>query len=137
MLISRSSEYAIELVLYLINQNSDTFIPLHQIAKDTNLSYHFLGKISQILVKNDLLKTYRGPNGGVTLNRLPSEISLYDVVSAVEGDAFLDQCMLRPQRCSDDSPCQIHPVWANIRTDIQNVFHNVTLDTFTRNDTEL
>lgn len=137
MLITRSSEYALELVLYLIKQNSDTFIPLHQIAKDTNLSYHFLGKISQILVKDNLLKTYRGPNGGVNLNRLPSEITLYDIVSVVEGDAFLDHCMLRPERCPIDSPCQIHSVWVNIRTDIQNVFHNITLDTLTQSDTEL
>lgn len=137
MLITRSSEYALELVLYLIKQNSDTFVPLRQIAKGTNLSYHFLGKISQILVKYNLLKTYRGPNGGVALNRAASEITLYDIVSAVEGDAFLDHCILRPDRCPIDSPCQIHPVWVNIRTDIQNVFHNVTLDTLTQNDIEL
>ena len=134
MLITRSSEYAIEIVLYLINQEPGAFIPLRQIAKDTDLSYHFLGKISQILVKADLLKTYRGPNGGVTLNRLPSAITLFDIVSAIEGVAFLNRCLLGSQKCTNDSPCQLHQIWAEIRTDIQNVFHNVTMDVFTGNE---
>ncbi len=131
MLITRSSEYAIEIILYLVNKESRKFTPLRQIAKDTDLSYHFLGKISQILVKSDLLTTYRGPNGGVALNRPASTITLFDIVNAIEGDIFLNQCIIRPGNCSDVAPCQIHQVWAGIRTDIQNIFHNVTMDAFT------
>ncbi|MFH1852234.1 MAG: Rrf2 family transcriptional regulator [Candidatus Neomarinimicrobiota bacterium] len=130
MLITRSSEYAIELVIYLVNWESDSYAPLHQIAEKTDLSFHFLGKISQILVRHNLLKTYRGPNGGVALARPTNEITLFDIVNAVEGDAFLNQCFLRPNKCAHEKPCPIHQVWAKVREDLRNVFLTVTIDEF-------
>lgn len=130
MLLTRSSEYGLELMLYLLKQETDNFIPLNQISAGTKLSYHFLGKISQILVKAGLLKAYRGPNGGVALNRAPNKITLFDIISAIEGTSFLHQCILRPESCSKDNPCQIHEIWIQISKDIQDVFYNITIDTF-------
>lgn len=131
MLVTRSSEYAIELVLYLVTRPlEDSFAPLNKIAEEISLSFHFLGKIAQILVHAGILKTYRGPNGGVALARQPQDISLFDIVSAIEGDAFLNQCLIRPMRCADDNPCPLHDVWSHIRSDIQDVFLNVSMDSF-------
>ncbi len=130
MFLTRSSEYAVELVLYLVSNKSDSFAPLKIVAEKTGLSYHFLGKISQILVKAGILTTYRGPNGGVALAKPADQITLYMIVSVIEGESFLNQCMLKPEQCSHDSPCALHPVWEKIRSDVQVVFHTVTMDTF-------
>ncbi len=132
MLITRSSEYAIELIIWLVNQDDENFAPLNQIAEKTGLSFHFLGKISQILVKNGILKTYRGPNGGVALARPASEISLYDIVSSIEGDSFLTECLVRPTNClkTKGKLCPMHTAWSTVQTDIHDVFFNFKMDAF-------
>ena len=102
MLVTRSSEYAIELVLYLVKwPDEQTFAPLNRISDETGLSFHFLGKIAQILVHAGILRTYRGPNGGVALNRPLDQISLYDIVSAIEGDAFFIPVVYRTAVATD------------------------------------
>ncbi len=134
MLITRSSEYAIELVIWLVNWKGPSYAPLNQASDETGLSYHFLGKISQILAKNNILKTYRGPNGGVALARAPAEISLKDIVSSIEGDSFLNECLIRPTNCVKGTPCPMHKVWSQVQSDIQMVFRNFTMDAFIESD---
>ena len=128
MILSRSSQYGIELILYLTNNPSDKFIPLNEVAEEKDLSFFFLSKITQSLVQNDILKTYRGPNGGVTLNIPPNELTLYDIVVAIEGNSLFKKCILRPETCNGSNPCPLHPVWGEVRDKIHDVFMNTTMD---------
>ncbi len=128
MILSRSSQYGIELILYLANHPTEKFIPMNEVAKEKELSFFFLSKITQSLVQHDILKTYRGPNGGVTLNIPANELTLYDIVNAIEGNALFNKCILRPETCDETDPCPLHPAWGEVRDKIRDVFMNTTLD---------
>lgn len=130
MILSRSSQYALELVLYLVTHEYDDYIPLSLIAEDLDLSAHFLGKVAQPLIKHGILRSFRGPYGGVTLARDPKDISQYDIIVVIEGKSIFTHCMLRPVTCSDKNACPIHNFDSHLRDTIKQSFKGQTMDRY-------
>lgn len=130
MILSRSSEYGIELVLYLMTHEAPGFASLRTISDETGLSFHYLSKIARMLTRRDILKSYRGPRGGVTLGKPAAEITLFDVVHAIEGDALFEKCILRPGPCQEENPCPIHEKWLPIRDRIRELFMETSIEVF-------
>ena len=134
MILSRSSQYGLELILYLVSHPTEKYIPLNEIARKNNLSFYFLSKITQALVQNGILRTYRGPRGGVILAVSSKELTLFDVINAIDGNALFNKCILRLQTCDESNPCPIHPLCSVLRKDIQNIFMNTTMDKIKEGD---
>lgn len=128
MILSRSSEYGIELVIYLLTHDVPEYASLRTISKETNLSFHYLSKISRMLTRRDILISYRGPRGGVALGRTPDEITLFDIVHAIEGDDLFEKCVLRPGPCRGEDPCSVHEQWLPIRDQIRRLFMETSLE---------
>ncbi len=131
MLLSKTSEYAIRLVLCLSRHPRGDYIPIKIVADQSGISYFQLGKVAQRLIKADILDSYTGPNGGVTLVREPSEIRLYDIVSAIEGPDLFDRCILGLEGCGEANHCPIHSHWKSIKEPIMTLFREKRLDEFT------
>jgi Rrf2 family iron-sulfur cluster assembly transcriptional regulator len=108
MFLSRSCQIAIQAVLHITHQPGVDFVPIKTIARETHLSFHFLGKILQNLMKKGILNSYKGPNGGVCLAKSPDQITLLDIVEAVDGLGFNTQCIIGLPKCGDDEPCAVH-----------------------------
>ncbi|MFQ6674329.1 MAG: RrF2 family transcriptional regulator [Fidelibacterota bacterium] len=130
MLLSKSSEYAIQLILYLVRYPKATFTPIKEIAAHTGISFFQLAKVAQHLIKGGILTSYTGPNGGVALSRAPHQLRLFDIVSAMEGPAVLDGCVLGLDLCRDENPCPVHQYWKEAREVITKMFKERTLDEF-------
>lgn len=56
-----------------------------------------------------------GPGGGYRLNDHPKDVSLYDIIVAVDGDKMFDRCIMGLSKCSDDKPCPIHTMWKKLK----------------------
>jgi Rrf2 family protein len=116
MYFSKSSEYAIQALLYLTAKgDGKTPVHLRAITGDLRIPHHFLSKILQTLSKNEIIVSFRGANGGFILGKRPSEISLMDVVVAMDGKAFLDRCVLGYSKCGSHEPCPAHDDWVPVR----------------------
>jgi Rrf2 family protein len=74
-----------------------------KIAEITGLSKNHISKVLQRLVKNDMLKSVRGPAGGFTLKKLPESISLLDVYESIEGSIEITDCPLAHDICGFDN----------------------------------
>lgn len=111
----------------------DRFVSIHKIAEDLGLSFYFLSKNFQKLVKANLLESHRGPQGGVRLLKKPSEIRLIDIVEVIDGMEFFNNCILGFEECSDQNPCTIHHLWAEKREEIYNMFSSTTLEDAIKN----
>src|SRR5665811_1714417 len=74
-------------------------IGIKKISEDLTLSSPFLGKILQNLVKQKLLVSTKGPNGGFGLGKKPSEITLWDIVTKVDGEEFFTNCLISLEPC--------------------------------------
>lgn len=129
MLISQGCQYAMRAVLHMA-QNEHAPLLSKDIASRLDMPPHFLAKILRDLSKHGLLVSYKGRGGGFRLARPPAEITLAQIVLAVEGEGFVHGCILGLPRCSDESPCLLHHQWSEIRTEILDMLGNRSVQQF-------
>jgi Rrf2 family transcriptional regulator, cysteine metabolism repressor len=85
MKISRTVAYAVQATLQLANSNSDSPVPCSQLAAEGHMPERFLLQILRHLVTHGILNSTRGIDGGYSLERSPRDISLLDVIEAIDG----------------------------------------------------
>lgn len=85
MKLTRASSYAIHAVAYMAQQKLDKPVASHKVAEDRGIPERFLLKVLKPLVSARVLKSIKGPNGGYQLARTPSDISMLEIIEAVEG----------------------------------------------------
>jgi len=85
MKLSRTVAYAVRATLQLAQDQSDAPIPCSKLAAEGNMPERFLLQILRNLVTHGILRSTRGVDGGYALTRSPEEISLLDVIEAIEG----------------------------------------------------
>jgi Rrf2 family protein len=111
MQITRQADYAIRAVRYLSKQGANQRAATSTVAQEMKIPPSFLAKIISQLSIAGLLHTSRGARGGVTLARDPKEISLLDVVEAIDGPILLNECVGDPGKCQFTDDCAMHPIW--------------------------
>ena len=126
MLLS-STVYAIRACIYIAAQKDEEYISISIIAEKLDISFHFLTKILQKLTQNNLMTSYRGPNGGVAFTKPTNKIFLIDIVNAVEPNPIFSNCLLGIPGCGTDEPCPLHDDWGAIRKQLQAKFENTNL----------
>ena len=94
---------------------------IDEIAREMQVPKSFLAKILQKLARASLVKSFRGVKGGFQLARLPAEVSLLDVVEAIEGEVAMNVCAIDKGLCGRSSTCPVHPVWVEIREDFRKI----------------
>jgi Rrf2 family protein len=111
MQITRQADYAIRAVRYLSKLGADKRAATSTVAKEMKIPPSFLAKIVSQLSIAGLLNTSRGARGGVMLARDAKDISLLDVVEAIDGPILLNQCVGHPGECEFADDCAMHPIW--------------------------
>jgi Rrf2 family protein len=127
VVFSKSCEYALQASLYLAKQPKGEYVLLRDISEKLNIPHHFLSKILQTLSRLDIVHSYKGSNGGFQLARSPKEINLIDIVRALDGETFLNDCLLGFPGCRDADPCPVHNQWKRAKDIIVTVLHKKTL----------
>lgn len=85
MKLTRASTYALHAVVYMAGQKKGQPIASHLIARKKGIPERFLLKVLKPLVSARVLSSVKGPNGGYHLARAPGDITLLDVIEAVDG----------------------------------------------------
>jgi len=98
-----------------------------EIARCARVPKPYLAKILQALARRGIVHAKRGVGGGVTLARPPDQISLLDIVEAVEGPNWLGECLLNLRDCSTDQACPTHSFWQRVRGEIIAELRRTTL----------
>ena len=128
MLYSKSAEYAIQAMIYLTENKSDSPTMIHKIASSYGIPSQFLSKIMQSLVKHRLIHATRGRTGGVTLAKSPEKIYLNDIVVCIDGPILENpQCVIGLNLCSDEVPCPLHDQWKPIKEKMRQMLENESL----------
>ncbi len=112
MQITRQADYAVRAMVYLAQQ-LDKPIATGTIAKEKSIPPSFLAKIVSQLSVAGLLSTSRGAHGGVRLAKPAEDISLLDVVEAIDGPILLNDCVGESNVCEFDDDCPLKPVWCD------------------------
>jgi len=127
--LTRGGEYAIRAMTYLARFPDGHVASLHDIGQAQDIPESFLAKILQSLVHGGLAVSQRGAHGGFALARPASEITMRDVIEAVDGPVALNQCVLWPEDCRRSGDCETHKAWAMAQAQLMDVLDTVTLRT--------
>ena len=131
MKISKQEEYGLRCVLQLARVGSGKAVSVTEIARWEGLSADYVTKLLVIFRKAGVVASVRGINGGYTLKREPSQISLGDVLRPLGGFFYpKDMCSEYPgklQECSHLGGCGIRPVWVTLARQIYSTLNRMTL----------
>lgn len=126
--------YGIRAALFLASRERERkYVPIREISDTLDISFHFLTKILQVLTHHKIMTSYRGPNGGVSLARPAREITLMDMIAAIEPGSCLKECILGLPGCGDEKPCPLHAFWGGTRDQIRTMFETTNLESLGRN----
>src|SRR5215510_14151138 len=114
--LTNAADYAIRAMLHMACLPEDGVALRSDIARIQSIPSSFMAKILRSLVKAGLLRSTRGVNGGFALARPATEISLLDIVEAIEGPLGLVDCLEEPCACELADECPAQPVWANVQS---------------------
>ena len=98
-------------MLYIAKYAESQLIPSNTIAEEMQISRIFLSRINSQLVNAGLICTRRGARGGVMLAKPAAEISIYDVVTTIDGPITLIDCIADPESCPLSPDCPYRTFW--------------------------
>ncbi len=117
MLYSKTCEYAIRAAAYMASKEKSQYTSTVEVNRATGIPGPYLAKVFGVLVKKSLLKAKQGPGGGVAFTREPKEISLLDVIAAVETtDLVIKQCVMGLSECNAKHACPMHHEWVELKS---------------------
>lgn len=128
MILSRTSQYAIQALIYIATQPRGEPILNRKVAEYLGVPTAYLAKIMQSLCKGNLLYSYRGRQGGFCLREGGEKTDLMQIVTLIEGTGFTENCVLGLKICSDETACPVHSKWKPIKEKIVAMMHEHTLE---------
>ncbi len=130
MRITSSIEYAARLMATLARAHGGAPLPAERLAAADNVPADYVSQILGKLRRAGLVASHRGSSGGYSLSRPPAEITLSQVVRAVDGEVFEDVCGKYDggsRDCRRQDGCSISPVWKKLGALVSQYFESVTL----------
>lgn len=131
MQITRQADYALRAILFLARLQPNQRAATAQIAEAQNIPPSFLAKIISQLSIAGLIHTSRGARGGVTLSRPSKDITMLEVVEAIDGPVALNDCTVNPSLCPFGESCPIHEVWCVTQVDLVKKLRETNFSQFT------
>jgi len=126
--IGRHTDYAARIVLHLSCLPEGTQVTADEISRKRLLPPSFIRRIVGRLAAAGILRTTRGAGGGVALARKPGEISLLDVVAAMEGGVTLNACVDTPRSCPLAEACPVQRAWTGVTRALEAELEAVRFD---------
>lgn len=128
--LSKKIEYAI-LAMQYIASRPNRLISAKEIAETLNISFEFLSKTLQTLMKEGLINSQQGKSGGYFLSKNPSEITISDIISALDENSSVVECAEEDHdACVRTNECSIRQPMYNIQNKINTIFEQTTLAEF-------
>ena len=125
--LTKRADYAIRAVLALSRAADGERLSVRRIAADERIPERFLPLVMGDLVRAGLVEGTVGRSGGYRLAKPSAEISLLEVVEAVEGDSRRRVCVLRGGPCALAAVCDVHAVFAAAQDDVLGRLRTATI----------
>ncbi len=130
MKITQEADYALRIILFLCNISSGERVEARVISENENITLRFSLKILRKLAKQGLVKSFRGIKGGYMLNKDPKDITLREVVEAIDGPIYINRCLGDEEYCNmkRTNTCKIHKALVNIQKILLEELEKVTFE---------
>ncbi|MDR2219455.1 MAG: Rrf2 family transcriptional regulator [Methylobacillus sp.] len=128
MMISKTSQYALQAMIYLATLEPEVKVTGNDIARKLGLPPSYLSSIMPQLTGQGLAKSTPGPGGGFSLGRPASDINLLHILSITENSIFTQECLLGFKVCDPTTKCPVHDHWHPIKTSLITFLEKQTLE---------
>lgn len=133
MRLTTKGRYAVTAMLDLAIHYESEAITLRQIAENQKISLSYLEQLFAKLRRNDLVKGMRGPGGGYQLARSADEISIADIIIAVDEPMEFTDCHGKAN-CKDGEQCLSHHLWAQLTQQLETFLSGIYLGALMQNN---
>jgi Rrf2 family iron-sulfur cluster assembly transcriptional regulator len=128
MQITRREEYGLKGLLFLAQQPDEKVFLVSEISRVQKIPESFLAKIFQRLSKAGFLRSVRGSKGGFTLKKAAAEITMKEVIEALEGPIAINRCLLGRGECGEEQGCPLYEVLEEAQESLVKVLERTTLE---------
>lgn len=125
--LTNQVDYAIRAMTYLAGSEQGQWIPSSLIAEEMQISRMFLSRINMYLGRAGLLSSQRGAKGGVMLARDAADISIYDVIVAVDGPIMVNRCLETSEHDTFKFNTQLNNYWQSVQVELEQKLKNTSL----------
>lgn len=127
MEITKAADYGLRAMYRLGQSPMNVSALIGDIAKEMNIPAQFLHKVMPRLVKAGLVRSRRGARGGYRLAKQPNEITLLQIVQAIDGPIYINRCLFDHDDCTMDEYCPIRPVFQDAQDALRKVLDDSSL----------
>lgn len=135
--LGRRGDYAVRAVLHLARHYGHGRRKARQIAEDMDIPATFVAQVLADLVRDNLVVSVAGPEGGYELARSPRDVNLREVVEAAEGPIGSTTCILRGGPCRWEDHCAVHEAWFDAQRALTGQLEATTFEALAATDEEL
>jgi len=123
--ISKLTDYAILMMVELARDGE--MLSAHALAERIHVEVPTASKVLKLLAGNELLESYRGANGGYRVSRTAAEISVAEVIAAIEGPIAMTECSVEEGLCAQEDNCGLRSNWQRISLAVAQALRDVSL----------
>lgn len=127
MKLSTRAQYGTRALVELALGWGEGPIPLRDVAQRQQLPQPYLAHLMAPLVAAGIVRSIRGPKGGISLVKPPQEITLGEVIRVLEGSSAPVECVDRPEICPRAELCVTRDVWVEMKRAVNGVLESTTL----------
>ena len=124
--ITKQTDYGIVLLTHLASQ-PERHLNAPELASETQLPLPMVSKILKLLVREGLLLSHRGVKGGYSLGRSPAEITMAEIIAALEGPIAITECVDVSSDCSHEQLCPVRSNWHRINAAVRGSLEGISL----------
>ncbi len=127
-MVSSKGRYALRIMIDLAEHQSDSYIPMKEVAERQELSLKYLERIVPALAKSGFVESVHGKGGGYRLAKAPEDYKVGDILRLTEGDLAPIACLkCGAKPCSRAEMCKILPMWNKFYAMVNTYFDGITL----------
>ena len=123
--ISKLTDYAILIMVELTRVGE--MLSAHALAERIGVEVPTASKVLKLLAGSGLLESFRGANGGYRVSRRAGDISVAEVIAAIEGPIAMTECSIEEGLCSQEDSCELRGNWQRISLAVADALQRVTL----------
>lgn len=128
MIVSTKGRYALRVMIDLAEHQSESYIPMKDVAARQHISLKYLEKIMPVLTQNHIVEGVHGKGGGYRLTRAPKAYTVGEILRLTEGDLAPVACLeCNAKPCEKTKLCRTLPMWTEFYRLINDYFDGITI----------
>jgi Rrf2 family protein len=128
MKVNTKVRYGLRAMLRMAEGYGGGPVPVSSIAQHEGISAKYLEQVVVLLRRRGLIKGHKGVRGGYTLTRPPAEITLWEVIAALDTGTMLVKCVDVPEACERSAECQTRQMWTILSQRLRDFWSGMTLE---------